>query len=73
MNDVLVEVCDSHMRCRGASAKTDREGSFSLPGAREGRMYYLRLSKPAFSSELVKVIIKRAAPAELRLPITPAR
>jgi hypothetical protein len=72
LRNVLIEVCDAQWKKSIASTTTDSDGVFSFPAFKSKGTYHLRLSMPGANTLLVTVKIKRSAPKELSLSLTPA-
>ena len=65
--NVLVEVCSADWRTVVASTKTDKNGFFSLPKSKSGRLYYVRLSAYGVNPYQLRVHIEKHGPLNLRI------
>lgn len=64
---VLVEDCSSDWGQIFASTRTDDLGHFKLPDTSKAKLHYLRFSKYAVRTELVKARIVKRGPKELSI------
>jgi hypothetical protein len=68
LDKVLVECLDPGWGRRRSARFTNPEGAFRF-GKQGTGTHYLRLSKPGFKTLLVKVLIVKKAPSQLRLEL----
>ena len=69
---VTVELCSSDWKTTLDSAKTDKNGYFSLKTTKSKQVYYVRLSASGISPYQLRVRIKNRAAKELKIHLSNA-
>lgn len=72
LKSVAVEICRVGWKRCILSTVTDEDGSFSFANVIAGALYSLKLSMPGTNTLLVRVRIRKTAPRQLTLNLSPA-